>query len=110
MKIKAIMLGLVAMGALAFASDYEGNIFGYTTEGEPIYKKTIIEAIINTDKRIKEVMNAMVMMTNEIKKNHEMSTLNSVMIKESGDTVLALVKKVKMLEKEVAQLKAKQKK
>ncbi|GAA6837207.1 hypothetical protein HpHNI86_05620 [Helicobacter pylori] len=55
-------------------------------------------------------MNAMVMMTNEIKKNHEMSTLNSVMIKESGDTVLALVKKVKKLEKEVAQLKAKQKK
>ncbi|GAA6836185.1 hypothetical protein VN0347_03930 [Helicobacter pylori] len=101
MKIKAIMLGLVAMGALAFASDYEGNVFGYTTEGEPIYKKTIIEAIINTDERIKEVMNAMVMMTNEIKKNHEMSTLNSVMIKESGDTVLALVKKVKKLEKEV---------
>ncbi len=52
----------------------------------------------------------MVMMTNEIKKNHEMSTLNSVMIKESGDTILALVKKVKKLEKEVAQLKAKQKK
>ncbi|GAA7036876.1 hypothetical protein VN0301_05100 [Helicobacter pylori] len=104
------MLGLVAMGALAFASDYESNVFGYTTEGESIYKKTIIEAIINTDKRIKEVMNAMVMMTNEIKKNHEMSTLNSVMIKESGDTVLALVKKVKKLEKEVAQLKAKQKK
>ncbi|GAA8643563.1 hypothetical protein KYTH83_00110 [Helicobacter pylori] len=36
MKIKAICLGLVVMGALAFASDY---IFGYTTEGEPIYKK-----------------------------------------------------------------------
>ncbi|MGT0095503.1 hypothetical protein [Helicobacter pylori] len=53
MKIKAIMLGLVAMGALAFASDYEGNVFGYTTEGEPVYKKTIIETIINTDKRIK---------------------------------------------------------
>lgn len=76
----------------------------------PFTKKQFIEAIINTDKRIKEVMNAMVMMTNEIKKNHEMSTLNSVMIKESGDTVLALVKKVKKLEKEVAQLKAKQKK
>ncbi len=29
MKIKAICLGLVVMGALAFASDY---IFGYTTE------------------------------------------------------------------------------
>ncbi len=76
----------------------------------PFTKKQFIEAIINTDKRIKEVMNAMVMMTNEIKKNHEMSTLNSVMIKESGDTVLALVKKAKKLEKEVAQLKAKQKK
>ncbi|MGN8438336.1 hypothetical protein ACR9LA_00170 [Helicobacter pylori] len=71
----------------------------------PFTKKTIIGAIINTDKRIKEVMNAMVMMTNEIKKNHEMSTLNSAMIKESGDTILALVKKVKKLEKEVAQLK-----
>ncbi|GAA8902411.1 hypothetical protein HpEKA32_01920 [Helicobacter pylori] len=39
MKIKAIMLGLVAMGVLAFASDYESNVFGYTTESEPIYKK-----------------------------------------------------------------------
>ncbi|EJB52923.1 hypothetical protein HPHPM2_1532 [Helicobacter pylori Hp M2] len=64
------MLGLVVSGALLFASDYEDNVFGYTTEGDPIYKKTIVEAIINTDKRIKEVMNAMVMMTNEIKKNH----------------------------------------
>ncbi len=52
----------------------------------------------------------MVMMTNEIKKNHEMSTLNSVMMKESADTILALMKKVKKLEKEVARLKAKQKK
>ncbi|WP_232257346.1 hypothetical protein [Helicobacter pylori] len=86
MKIKAIMVGLLVSGGLLFASDYEDNVFGYTTEGDPIYKKTIIGAIINTDKRIKDVMNTMVMMTNEIKKNHEMPTLNSAMIKESGDT------------------------
>ncbi len=39
------MLGLVAMGALAFASDYDGNVFGYTTEGEPIYKKTLLRPL-----------------------------------------------------------------
>ncbi|WP_243878466.1 hypothetical protein [Helicobacter pylori] len=39
MKIKAVMLGLVVSGALLFASDYEDNVFGYTTGGEPIYKK-----------------------------------------------------------------------
>ncbi|MDU9718731.1 hypothetical protein ACLGEH_07440 [Helicobacter pylori] len=42
MKIKAICLGLVVMGALAFASDY---IFGYTTEGEPIYKKQLLRPL-----------------------------------------------------------------
>ncbi|GAA8928559.1 hypothetical protein SLK231_07090 [Helicobacter pylori] len=102
MKIKAVMLGLVVMGALAFASDY---IFGYTTESESIYKKTIIEAIINTDKRIKEVMNAMVMMTNEIKKNHEqLQQANADMYSIVAKVVL-LENRIKKLQKEVSKLK-----
>ncbi|WP_232729401.1 hypothetical protein [Helicobacter pylori] len=102
MKIKAICLGLVVMGALAFASDY---IFGYTTEGEPIYKKTIIEAIINTDKRIKEVMNAMAMMTNEIKKNHEqLQQANADMYSIVAKVVL-LENRIKKLQQEVTKLK-----
>ncbi|GAA9663139.1 hypothetical protein HpVH103_05170 [Helicobacter pylori] len=76
----------------------------------PFTKKQLLRPLSIQIKEYKEVMNAMVMMTNEIKKNHEMSTLNSVMMKESADTILALMKKVKKLEKEVARLKAKQKK
>ncbi|WP_195833047.1 hypothetical protein [Helicobacter pylori] len=73
--------------------------------GEPIYKKTIIEAIINTDKRIKEVMNAMVMMTNEIKKNHEqLQQANADMYSIVAKVVL-LENRIKKLQQEVTKLK-----